>query len=48
MDEIDPNAILPRSRRAAAKRVDYTSAEALAKAGLTKKDLENDDEAMES
>lgn len=37
--------ILPRgSRRATAARVDYSSEEALAKAGLTKKALEEDDE----
>jgi hypothetical protein len=52
MTEIDTSAILPRSSRraAAAKHVDYSSPEALAKAGLTKKDLESDveDEPMET
>ena len=47
MAEIDPKAIVPRKRRAAAKRIDYTSEEALTKAGLTKADLEKDDEKME-
>ncbi|KAK0213199.1 histone H2A.Z-specific chaperone CHZ1 [Desarmillaria ectypa] len=43
MEEIDPAAILPTSRRTRGARVDYTSAEALSKAGLTEKD-EDDDE----
>ncbi|KAK0476802.1 histone H2A.Z-specific chaperone CHZ1 [Armillaria novae-zelandiae] len=43
MAEIDPAAILPTSRRTRGARVDYTSAEALSKAGLTGKD-EDDDE----
>jgi len=45
-EEIDPSAILPRKlRRAAAERpIDYTSPEALAKAGLKPEDLEKDDE----
>ncbi len=43
MAEIDPAAILPTSRRTRGARVDYTSAEALSKAGLTEKD-EDDDE----
>lgn len=48
-EKIDPSAIIPRSRRAAAQRVDYSSEEALKKAGLTKAELEkDDDEAMES
>ncbi|KAK0505182.1 histone H2A.Z-specific chaperone CHZ1 [Armillaria luteobubalina] len=42
-EEIDPAAILPTSRRTRGARVDYTSAEALSKAGLTEKD-EDDDE----
>ncbi|KAG2074685.1 hypothetical protein BDR04DRAFT_1092903 [Suillus decipiens] len=45
-EEIDPNAILPRRTRGA--RVDYTSEEALKKAGLTKDDHDDDDdEGME-
>ena len=47
-EEIDPSAIVPRSRRAAAQRIDYTSQAALDKAGLTKADLEKDDDAMET
>ena len=44
--EIDPSAILPRRTRGA--RVDYTSEEALKKAGLTKEDHDDeDDEEME-
>ncbi|KAK0195019.1 histone H2A.Z-specific chaperone CHZ1 [Armillaria mellea] len=43
MAEIDPAAILPTSRRTRGARVDYTSVEALSKAGLTEKD-EDDDE----
>ncbi|KAG1752902.1 hypothetical protein EDB19DRAFT_1903283 [Suillus lakei] len=40
--EIDPSAILPRRTRGT--RVDYTSEEALKKAGLTKDDHDDDDE----
>ncbi|KAJ8597469.1 hypothetical protein M405DRAFT_803743 [Rhizopogon salebrosus TDB-379] len=41
-EEIDPSAI--RSRRTRGVRVDYTSAEALEKAGMTKEDVEKDDD----
>ncbi|KIK37256.1 hypothetical protein CY34DRAFT_810513 [Suillus luteus UH-Slu-Lm8-n1] len=41
-EEIDPSAILPRRTRGT--RVDYTSEEALKKAGLTKDDHDEDDE----
>ncbi|KAG2132628.1 hypothetical protein BD769DRAFT_1666070 [Suillus cothurnatus] len=45
-EEIDPRAILPRRTRGA--RVDYTSEEALKKAGLTQDDHDDDDdEGME-
>jgi hypothetical protein len=45
-EEIDPSAILPRRTRGA--RVDYTSEEALKKAGLTQDDHDDDDdEGME-
>ncbi|KAG2055386.1 hypothetical protein BDR06DRAFT_996084 [Suillus hirtellus] len=45
-EEIDPGAILPRRTRGT--RVDYTSEEALKKAGLTKDDHDDDDdEGME-
>ncbi|KAF8320940.1 hypothetical protein DL93DRAFT_2073746 [Clavulina sp. PMI_390] len=47
-EKIDPSAILPRTRRAAAQRIDYSSEAALAKAGLTRADLEKEDDAMES
>ncbi|KAJ7091107.1 hypothetical protein C8R44DRAFT_412256 [Mycena epipterygia] len=40
--EIDPSAI--QSRRTRGVKVDYTSAEALAKAGLTAKDVAGDDD----
>lgn len=42
LEAIDPSAI--RSRRTRGVKVDYTSAEALAKAGFTTKDIEGDDE----
>ncbi|KAG2342868.1 hypothetical protein BDR05DRAFT_1059991 [Suillus weaverae] len=41
-EEINPGAILPRRTRGA--RVDYTSEEALKKAGLTKDDRDDDDD----
>jgi len=42
---IDPSAILPsRARRAATQIIDYTSEEALRKAGLIKEDDEEEDE----
>ncbi|KAG2135505.1 hypothetical protein DEU56DRAFT_756636 [Suillus clintonianus] len=41
-EEIDPSAILPRRTRGT--RVDYTSEEALKKAGLTKDDHDDDEE----
>ena len=44
LEEIDPSAI--RSRRTRGVRVDYTSAEALAKAGLKPGDDEDEDEEM--
>jgi hypothetical protein len=40
--EIDPRAILPRRTRGT--RVDYTSKEALEKAGLTQEDHDSDDD----
>jgi hypothetical protein len=42
LEEIDPTAI--RSRRTRGVRVDYTSAEALEKAGLKPEDMEKDDD----
>lgn len=42
ISEIDPSVIQPRRTRG--KRVDYTSPEALAKAGLTPGDAAADDE----
>lgn len=43
--EIDPSAIIPRARRTRGVRVDYTSKEALAKAGLNgNEDDESDDD----
>lgn len=42
MDEIDPSVIQPRRTRGV--RVDYTSAEALAKAGIKPEDAAADDE----
>ncbi|KAG1793761.1 uncharacterized protein BJ212DRAFT_1481229 [Suillus subaureus] len=45
LEEIDPSAIV--SRRTRGVRVDYTSEEALEKAGLTKDDHEDDDDDME-
>ena len=43
--EIDPSAIIPRARRTRGVRVDYTSEEALAKAGLNgNEDDESDDD----
>ncbi|KAL4244325.1 CHZ1 family protein [Abortiporus biennis] len=47
LEEIDASAILPTSRRTRGVRVDYTSAEALAKAGLKPENLE-EEEAEES
>ncbi|CAL1706443.1 unnamed protein product [Somion occarium] len=44
LEEIDPSAI--RSRRTRGVRVDYTSAEALAKAGLKPGEGEGEDEEM--
>ena len=46
MKEIDPSAILPASRRTRGVRVDYSTPEALAKAGLKPED--DHDEAEES
>ncbi|KAF7321915.1 CHZ domain-containing protein [Mycena kentingensis (nom. inval.)] len=42
LQEIDPNAIQPRRTRGV--KVDYTSAEALAKAGLTANDEDDEDD----
>jgi hypothetical protein len=42
-DRIDPSAILPRSSRRAPP-VDYSSEEARRKAGLTKEELEREDD----
>ena len=42
-ERIDPSAILPRSSRRA-PRVDYSSEEALKKAGLTKAELEREED----
>lgn len=49
MGEIDPSAILPTGRRTRGVKVDYTSKEALAKAGLQDKgnDEEDSDEDVE-
>ncbi|KAH8828446.1 histone H2A.Z-specific chaperone CHZ1, partial [Flagelloscypha sp. PMI_526] len=44
LQEIDPDAILPRRTRGV--KVDYTSAEALAKADLKPDDKDDDDEEM--
>jgi hypothetical protein len=41
MEEIDPTAIV--GRRTRGKKVDYTSEEALNKAGLKKEDMETDE-----
>ncbi|EDR11682.1 uncharacterized protein LACBIDRAFT_293231 [Laccaria bicolor S238N-H82] len=44
LEEIDPSVILPQGRRTRGVRVDYTSKEALAKAGFKgKEELEEDD-----
>jgi hypothetical protein len=40
--EIDPSAILPGARRTRGVKVDYTSAEALAKAQLKPEDIEDE------
>ncbi|KAF9009148.1 hypothetical protein BDZ89DRAFT_1078717 [Hymenopellis radicata] len=42
MEEIDPSAIV--TRRTRGKKVDYTSAEALSKAGLKKDDKDEEDD----
>ena len=42
MEEIDPTAI--KGRRTRGLKVDYTSKEALEKAGLTPKDVDEDDD----
>ncbi|KAJ2919935.1 hypothetical protein MD484_g439, partial [Candolleomyces efflorescens] len=44
LEEIDPTAILPTGRRTRGVRVDYTSQEALAKAGLTGNEMDEDDD----
>ena len=43
MEEIDPSAILASGRRPRGVRVDYTSPEALAKAGITSAADDDDD-----
>ncbi|KAF8828707.1 hypothetical protein HHX47_DHR3000311 [Lentinula edodes] len=43
MEEIDPSVIMA-GRRTRGKKVDYTSAEALAKAGLKSSEKEEDDD----
>jgi len=43
-DEIDPQAVLPSGRRTRGVRVDYSSAEALRKAGLKPEDDGEDEE----
>lgn len=44
-EEIDPTAIIPQDRRTRGVRVDYTSKEALARAGLEgNEDDESDDD----
>ncbi|TFK18821.1 hypothetical protein FA15DRAFT_675007 [Coprinopsis marcescibilis] len=43
-EEIDPSAILPPGRRTRGVRVDYTSKEALARAGFTGNEMDEDDE----
>ncbi|KAI0709548.1 hypothetical protein C8T65DRAFT_649073 [Cerioporus squamosus] len=48
LEEIDPSAIITSSRRTRGVRVDYSSAEALAKAGLKPEDAAEDDENEES
>ncbi|KAF8844700.1 hypothetical protein BDN67DRAFT_962647, partial [Paxillus ammoniavirescens] len=45
--EIDPSAIISSGRRTRGKKVDYTSAEALAKAGLKPEGEDDDDEDEE-
>ncbi|KAI6125774.1 hypothetical protein EV401DRAFT_1937224 [Pisolithus croceorrhizus] len=42
LEEIDPSVIT--GRRTRGKKVDYTSSEALAKAGLTERDLEDEED----
>jgi hypothetical protein len=46
LEEIDPSAILPTGRRTRGVKVDYTSKEAIAKAGLqgNEDDEEGDDD----
>jgi hypothetical protein len=47
MEEIDPTAIIGSGRRTRGVKVDYTSAEAIKKAGLKdQKDEDDDDEEM--
>ena len=46
-DEIDPSAILPTGRRTRGVKVDYTSKEALEKAGLPQGDEGDSDEDVE-
>ena len=46
-EEIDPSAIITQSRRTRGVRVDYTSEEALAKAGLQGHEDEESDDDVE-
>ncbi|RPD57512.1 hypothetical protein L226DRAFT_532035 [Lentinus tigrinus ALCF2SS1-7] len=48
LEEIDPSVIITSSRRTRGVRVDYSSAEALAKAGLKPEEAAEDDENEES
>ncbi|KAJ2922572.1 hypothetical protein H1R20_g14512, partial [Candolleomyces eurysporus] len=43
-EEIDPSAIISGGRRTRGVRVDYTSEEALAKAGFTGNEMDEDDD----
>ncbi|KDR67560.1 hypothetical protein GALMADRAFT_147099 [Galerina marginata CBS 339.88] len=46
-EEIDPTAILPTGRRTRGVKVDYTSQEALAKAGLQANEDDDSDDDVE-
>ncbi|KAH9892673.1 hypothetical protein C8Q73DRAFT_67867 [Cubamyces lactineus] len=48
LSELDPSQIINSGRRTRGVRVDYSSAEALAKAGLKPEDAAEDDENEES
>lgn len=47
MNEIDPSAIITQGRHTRGVRVDYTSKEALAKAGLQGNEDEDSDDDVE-